>query len=76
MSELFDDYLVGKRGEMDLVLAGIEELEILLRRALQQLEYHQENFDTRCSHSVGICFCELREVIRAIKEELGDDNNS
>ena len=90
MSELSDKYVVLERWEVggfnDKYRLAVEKISEfgekldkqrgLLMRALQQLEYHQENFDIRCSHSVGICFCELREVIKDIKEALGNEQNN
>lgn len=88
MSELSDKYVVLERWEIDrvnekyrLAIKKISELGLelgklrkLLKRGGRQLVYYQE-VDGGCDHSVGICSCELCEVIRAIKEELGGVSN-
>lgn len=89
MSELSDKYVALERCEVgrfnDKYRLAVEKISEfgekldkqrgLLMRALQQLESYQEDCDIGCDHSIGMCYCELREVIRAIKEELGEVSN-
>lgn len=87
MSELSGKYVAIEGCEVDrlnekyrLAIEKISEyglrlvkLRGLLIRGVRQLESYQEDCDIGCDHSIGICYCELREVIKDIKEALGDE---